>query len=173
MQQSVTDVGMPRSKEWYALVVRPNWAFKVRDRLNQIGIEQWVPTFIETVRWSDRTKTVERQLFPGYLFVRATAGEIPTVLELTGVTEILPSAMRPIAITDEEITNLRAAIASQPTGVRGPYVAGTRVSIESGPLSGASGIVVEAARQKVRVLVEMLGRPVKVAIEPAYLKKAA
>jgi transcription antitermination factor NusG len=171
-----TDKGMPRPDlRWYALVVRPNWAFKVRDRISELGCEQWLPTYKEIVRWSDRKKEIERQLFPGYLFARFNPATDHRILDLAGVTELLPSRMHPIAIADQEIASLKTSVTEKlaEAEVRGPYVAGMKVSVVAGALSGAEGVVIEAAREKVRVVIEMMGRPVRVIIDPANLKKAA
>ena len=179
-QQAVTDRAMARPSasftvgraHWFALQVRTDRAFKVRDALRDAGIDEFLATYEETTRWSDRTKTSIRQLFPGYVFARVGVGREPAVLALPGVLQLLPTNLHPIAIPDDEIAALRAVIASKLPAVRCPYVAGNRVTIESGPLAGVSGVVVKT-RDETRIVVgvEMLGRAVSVEIEAADLTK--
>ena len=55
---------------WYALWVMSNAEFVVEDALRAHRIESFLPTWTETVQWSDRKKVIQRPLFPGYLFAR-------------------------------------------------------------------------------------------------------
>jgi transcription antitermination factor NusG len=161
------------SAKWYALVVRSNRAFQVRDKLQELGIDEFLPTFTEQIRWSDRIKSTERQLFPGYLFAKLN-GDSSFVLNLPGVIQLLPSNLKPTSIDDAEIESLRIVTASQLPAVRVPYTPGTRVSVISGPLAGACGIV-EKSSGAVRVIlgIEMLGRAVSVMVDAEDLEKEA
>jgi transcriptional antiterminator NusG len=160
------------STQWYALVVQSKWAFRIRDRLQELGIQEFLPTVTETKQWSDRIKTKERQLIPGYLFARLN-GDAATVLNLHGVTHLLPSNLNPISIDDSDISNLRIIAAAQVPLERVPYKPGTRVSVISGPLAGASGVV-EKVSGGVRVIIgiEMLGRALSVPVDAGDLEKA-
>jgi transcriptional antiterminator NusG len=151
---------------WFALRVRSQHDFLVRDRLEVQGIETFVPTWSEAVRWSDRTKTVDRPLFSGYVFARFSGDQASAVIRTGGVVQILPTSMDPIYISDAEIDNLKIYIsdaeidnlklmlASRLPLAPCAYVAGQSVTIESGALAGVSGVVVRtkgSARLVVRV----------------------
>jgi transcription antitermination factor NusG len=154
------------------LQVRTSWAFRVRDALLEAGVEAWFPTYTETVKWSDRSKAAEKQLFPGYVFARFASDEAAAVLEFPGIDRILPCNLHPIAIDDAEISSLRFALASKLPARPCPYVTGETVTIDSGALSGVSGIVVKT-RGSARVVVgiEMLGRAVSIEMDAADIKK--
>jgi transcription antitermination factor NusG len=139
---------------WFALRVRSQFDFRVQEYLEGLGIEVFLPAFTETVTWSDRTKRVQLPLFSGYVFARFANCEAPVVIRVPGVVQILPTSIDPIKISDAEISNLRLAIASQLPVTPCAYVAGETVTIESGPLSGVSGVVVRtkgSARLVVRI----------------------
>jgi transcription antitermination factor NusG len=159
--------------QWYALVVRSNRAFKIRDRLQELGIQEFLPTFTETIQWSDRVKTTERQLFPGYLFAKLN-GDASSALNLPGVIQLLPSNIKPTSIDDQEISSLRTIIASQVPVQPCVYVAAQKVTIRSGPFEGVSGVVIRT-RGAVQVIVgiEALGKAVKLTVDAADLEKAA
>src|SRR5262245_65794889 len=55
---------------WYALKVRPRSEWMVAANLRNRGYEPFLPTYKSKRRWSDRIKTLELPLFPGYLFCR-------------------------------------------------------------------------------------------------------
>ena len=66
---------------WFALRVRSQFDFRVEELLNARGIETFLPTWSEIVRWSDRDKIAVRPLFPGYVFAkfRARPGNVRRV----------------------------------------------------------------------------------------------
>ena len=55
---------------WNVLHVIANREKRVAQHLTARSIEHYLPTFRERSRWSDRVVTIERALFPGYVFVR-------------------------------------------------------------------------------------------------------
>lgn len=160
---------------WFVLQVQVNRAFRIREWLREAGIGEWLPTYTETIRWSDRQKTFERQVFPGYILVRlATVNQSVRVLRFPGVISLLPTALSPIAVDDQEIRDLRKALASALPVQPCAYVAGQRVTIRRGALAGVTGAVVRVKGEtRVVVGIEMLGRAVSVTIEAADLEKAA
>lgn len=129
---------------WFALRLHSKHEFIVRDILDARGVENFLPTWSERVKWSDREKVTVRPLFPGYIF--AVLGDSETfdasdAIRIPGVVQILPTSINPISISDAEIANLRLVIASQVPVAPCAYVAGETVLIESGPLAGVSGVV--------------------------------
>lgn len=158
---------------WYALQVRPTWAPRIQRAARELGIEEFLPTIPERVRWSDRDKTIERPVFPGYLFVRlGSAEQRSSILHVAGVIEMLPSRGSPIAIDDAEIISLRTAIAQPVPVALCPYVAGETVTIDSGPLAGVSGTIVRIHDGHHLVVgIQMLGRAVSVKVDQKDVKK--
>jgi len=157
---------------WFALQVRPDRERQVTQRLNGLGLESYLPTYEDTLRWSDRTKRVTRPLFAGYVFVRLDRARIPDVLQVPFIYQLLPTNLNPTPIPDHELASLRLAIASGLPAAPCVLAAGAEVTIGSGPLAGVSGVVVQAAGQtRVVVGIEMLGRAVSVAIDAADLRR--
>jgi transcription antitermination factor NusG len=146
------------SSRWFALQIQTNRASRIQRWIRELGIETYAA-------------------FSGYLFLRlAGRGELIAVLGLPGVARALPTSLEPIPIPDEEISALRRVLESNVSASPCGYLAGERVTIRSGPLSGVAGIVVDvrasnARTTRVQVGVEMLGRAVSVEIEPEHLEK--
>ena len=59
-----TGEGVAHSKRWYVALVRMHHEKKVAERLDKIGIENFVPVQQEIHQWSDRRKMVESVLLP-------------------------------------------------------------------------------------------------------------
>ena len=65
---------------WSALQVKTNQEKRVAQHLQIRSVEHYLPVYTERSRWSDRTVTLERPLFPGYLFVRLSGeNRLPTI----------------------------------------------------------------------------------------------
>ena len=71
-----TGEGVAYSKRWYVALVRMHHEKKVAERLNKMGIENFVPVQQELHQWSDRRKMVESVLLPMRVFVHVDAKDV-------------------------------------------------------------------------------------------------
>ena len=92
---------------WYALWTRSRHEKVVRARLDELGIEAFLPMVVRWNRWKDRTKQIEFPLFPGYCFARFDVREAKPVLGCTGVVAIVGTPGAPSAISENEIDAVR------------------------------------------------------------------
>jgi transcription antitermination factor NusG len=156
-----------RAGDWYAIRVRSNRERKVSAALTARGIPTYCPTYTEQAQWSDRVKSVERFLFPGYLFI-AAAPNAGACLTVPGVIQILPNNMKPTAIANDEIESIRKA-SSQPCTRPSAYTVGETVQVKAGPMAGQSGVIERTKAGGVRLIVnlELLNRAVSVEVSAA------
>lgn len=158
--------GVPPGASWWALRVASNRERSVQAALSRAGLGSFLPAYQARVEWSDRTKTVERLLFPGYIFASLELVELPAALHLGGVVSVLPSNLRPAAVTETEIENVRLALLSSLPVEPAPIAVGECVTVKRGPLRGVSGIVTKTATGfRLVVNVEMLGRALAVKLD--------
>jgi transcription antitermination factor NusG len=132
---------------WYAVQTRSNFEKRVAGDVSAKGMESYLPVVNERRQWKDRKKDIEEPLFRGYLFVRfsGSAAEQLDVLKVAGAARVLGLAGRPEAIPDREVEALRIAVNSGlPLARQALPHEGDRVYVRSGPLKGASGILVTA-----------------------------
>jgi transcription antitermination factor NusG len=155
------------------LVTRSRCEFSVRDQLRGEGVEEFLPTWDERVKWSDREKTTTRPLFPGYIFGRFDPVDAPLIRRLRGIVTILSIDQIPVSIPDSEIADLRRVIESTVPSSLGAYVVGEKVTVKTGSFAGASAVI---ARIKggtlLTLLLPMFGRDTPVEIEASDVKKA-
>ncbi len=141
----------------------------MREWLAQRGIDAFLPTFRETVKWSDRETERELPLFPGYIFARihraSEVNDLPGVLGLVGVGD------EPTPIAERDLDDLRRA--AQAAGASPcAYVAGDVVEVARGPLAGVRGIVKQTkGATRLIVVVELFKRAVSVRIDAADLQE--
>ncbi|MES2136109.1 MAG: UpxY family transcription antiterminator [Pseudomonadota bacterium] len=157
---------------WYAIWVMSNAEFVVEDALLNLDIEPFLPTWIETVQWSDRKKEITRPLFRGYLFARCADRRVPEIAQIAGVIKVLPDNLTPAPVDKAELENVRRLLHSGLAMKVCDYVQGDAVEIERGPLAGVKGIV-QRTKQGTRVIVkiEILRRAVSVTIDAEDLVK--
>lgn len=166
---------VPHLRRWFCLRLKSNREFQVRADLEGYSIETFLPTWSETVRWSDRTKTTERVLFPGYVFVRMSDGpDFYRALHTRGVIQILPNSFNPMPIADQEIENVRLVMESKASITPCLFQAGEEVTIDSGPLAGVKGKIIKTrGALRVVVSIELLRRSISVELDANTVIKTA
>ena len=154
-------------KNWLALTVRPQHESAASSALESFDIETYVPFYQERRRWSDRYKTIQAPLIPGYVFARFDEAQRATVLRCQNVRSIVQFGRQLAQIPDSELDCIRALIGSGlPVEPRKGIVPGTKVRIETGPLAGVCGVFLRRNNQQcLAVSVELLGRSVIAAVD--------
>src|ERR1700730_10579900 len=73
---------------WFAVRTRSRHEKIVANQLQSRGITAFLPLVTQVHRWSDRKKTVEMPLFPGYTFVQIvpSSEQYVRVLRVYGVS---------------------------------------------------------------------------------------
>ena len=156
---------------WFAVQVRTNQEIRVGSYLQERGHEQFVPTYRCRKRWSDRIKTVEMAMFPGYMFCRFDPQDRLPILKAPGVIQIAGYNRLPVPVEESEIKALQLATASGLTNQPWPFLTvGARVRIEAGPLRGQEGLLLEfKGSYKLILSITLLHRSVAVEIDGAYV----
>ena len=129
---------------WYALTIRSRFEKFAAKHLRDKGYEEYLPLVRSTRRWSDRMKTVEIPLFPGYLFCKFDIQDRLPILVVPGVLSIVGIGKVPATIPDSQISSLQRVTTSGMECESWPFAqVGQSVSVERGPLAGLKGIVIE------------------------------
>jgi transcription antitermination factor NusG len=157
---------------WFALQVRTKHELNIAILLRGKGYSPFVPLYQCRRQWSDRIKTVEAPLFPGYLFCRLNLQDRLPVLETPGVTRIVGYGRVPAEVDDAEINGLQTMVASGLPSQPWPFLqVGDLVKIERGALRGLQGVLIEVRGAHRLVLsITLLRRSVAVEIDPAFVR---
>jgi len=157
-----------RDRQWFVATVKPQHEMAAAAALAMRGIEQFAPAY-SLVRANVRAdrRMVRLPLFPGYVFCYFSRAERATALKTPGVTSIVGFGGIPTPIADAEIERVRAMTDSGLPVQPWPYVErGHAVRIESGPLRGLEGVVVQVKDDyRLVVSVTLLQRSVSVNID--------
>jgi transcriptional antiterminator RfaH len=152
--------------KWYALYTRSKFERKVFDTLKGLRHEAFLPLIKEKRKWSDRLKTVETPLFPGYVFVRVTAATLPQMLWIPGVARFVGFCGKPSEIQKSDIQLMDLVIKhGLPAANQEGCCPGDRVRILRGPLKDWEGRVARLnGTHKVLFEFESIGQVIGVEI---------
>ncbi len=124
-----------------------------------------IPTETVTEIKDDKTREIERKIFPGYVLVKmiVTNDSWYVVRNIRGCTGFVGPGSKPVPLTDREV----AALGVEKHSVELGYNIGDNVKIISGPLEGYGGKVssVDIANNNVCVVLSMFGRETPVELE--------
>jgi transcription antitermination factor NusG len=133
-------------RRWRVFYTAPRAEKACETRIQERGIDVFLPKYSALRRWSDRKKEVIEPLFPNYIFAHVDEAGRLGVLRTPGIVRCVTFEGRPADVSEEEIEQLKI-LQQAPgrlalTAYRLPDV-GTPVTVVEGPLRGLRGDVVE------------------------------
>lgn len=171
---------MPDEAKWYVVHTYSGYENKVASNImttvENRGLEDLikevkVPTETVTEITDNKSKEVERKIYPGYVFVKMVYTDETwyVVRNIRGCTGFVGPSSKPVPLSDAEVIRMGVEVRS----VEVSYNVGDSVRIIDGPLEDFVGIVEELNVEKnyVRVTVSMFGRetPVELELDQAEL----
>ena len=150
--------------EWCCIRTHPKHEHIAAAQLRHIaGLEVFNPQLqIERRTRRGRMRTTE-SLFKNYLFARfAIEAKLERVRHTPSVKTVLHFGSRIAIVPDNVIEDLQQVIAQyQDTVFTEAPLEGEEAEISSGPFQGETGVITRVlpARQRVEILLEVMGRP--------------
>ena len=166
-----------RNPRWYACRTRARAEKKVDARLEEVGLETFLPLVHEVRQWADRKKRIGLPLFPGFVFARFPLNRLHTVLRTPGLATVLEPNGYPTPVRDDEMESLKRLVDGvEETGER-PVPAdylevGDTVLVTSGPFRGLRGVLLEKrGRARVAVRIGALRQASSVQVERSRVQR--
>ncbi|HWZ99291.1 MAG TPA: UpxY family transcription antiterminator [Candidatus Dormibacteraeota bacterium] len=158
--------------KWYALQVRTRWESSTSVLLSGKGYQTLLPTYKAKKSWSGRLKEVDAPLFPGYVFCKFDAKNRLPILVTPGVISVIGRGKVPLPVEDTEIDAIQTAVSSGFQAEPWPFLeAGQKVRIESEPLQGLEGILINfKGNHRIVLSVSLLRRSVALEIDRSCVK---
>lgn len=160
---------------WYALYTRHRFEKRVAARLDEKGIENFLPLQTVVRQWSDRRKKVEQPLFNCYVFVRIHLQKRLSALDTGGVVRMVTFAGAPSPIRDEEIEAVRRILSGEVEYESTPayeFDSGQKVEVVRGPLRGIRGRFVEhRGRRKLLVNIDQISQGICIEVDESDVLK--
>ena len=136
--------------QWYAVQTRYRFERKVTSQLERQGFETFLPLLKEVHRWSDRQKSLDTLLFPGYTFVRLDPAPLALrkMVQAGGVIGLIKFAGEAAQVPAKQIDDLRKLLSQRVPFAMHPFLkVGQKVRIRDGSLDGLEGILEETGEK--------------------------
>lgn len=169
---------MSDHQRWYVVHTQPHHELRADVNLRRQGFDTYMPRYQRTRRHARRTETVVRPLFPRYLFVALdlTRDRWRAVHSTFGVSHLIQAGEEPLSVPSGVVEEIRAredgaglVKLGLPPGI-GP---GSPVRLIDGIFQDARGVLERIADdRRVAVLLQLLGREVRVFVPAASVRSA-
>jgi len=163
-------------KEWYAFHVRPHHEKSVSSMLRHKCVNEFLPLISTRNRWADRIKTIERPLFPGYIFCEVERHHVSSIRSTPGIFDVVRAGSSPLPARRDEVESLLKAVRHdlpiEPCNLEG-LCGGEWLRISAGPLSGLCGTLLRfRGAERLLISIELLHRQVLVELPAASVEFA-
>ena len=163
---------------WYLIHTKPRQENIALENLQQQGFTCYLPLLnVEKIR-RGKLDVVLEALFPRYLFIQldtALSSQSWTPIRSTkGVNRLVAFGGQPAKVDEALVSHLMRAEETQPDRLQKMFAAGDKVQLTHGAFAGLEGIYQMAdGESRAMVLIEILSKTVRIAVEPAELQKLA
>lgn len=164
---------------WYVVHSKPRQEQRALENLVRQGFECYLPTVaVERIRQGALSLVVEA-LFPRYLFIRLHSalgsGKGWGVIRSTqGVSRLVTFGGEAAKAPDNLIESMQSIEAAGATEPQRLFLHGETVQVKGGPFVGLEGVYQMAEGQaRAFMLIELIGKQVRLPVKPEELRKLA
>lgn len=172
------------SKQWYAIHTysgyEENVAESIRQRADTLDMkdkifEVLVPKEKQIEIKNGKRRVVENKIFQGYVLVQVKLSEDVwfNIRNTPGVTGFVGSGSEPTPVSQDEVDKIQKRMGKSEPRHKMDFAEGEVVSITDGPFKGFDGAIneIDAAKGKLKVLVNMFGRETPVELDSLQVKR--
>lgn len=148
-----------RKRNWKVVYTRSNYEKKAHQLLSQYGLHSFCPVISIKSKWADRSKVIEKPLFPSYLFVYVSPVEEQKVLAINGILSYIHFGGKPAIMPDEDINRINDILSKYQdidTISSSKLVIGDQVMINKGFKTGATAEILEVEEKTVLLILNQL-----------------
>lgn len=164
---------------WYTVCCKPRQETIAQENLQRQNYHVYLPRLQTRKRRSGKWVEVVEALFPGYLFIRLDPQMQSTapVRSTRGTVGLLRFGGQPARVPEEIIAAIRQH-EDTATGIHRdncpPFKQGEAIKLVEGPLTGMEGIFSQQdGKERAIILLELLGKANRVAVQRDWIAKAA
>ena len=156
---------------WYVVQTQVNGEAKAADNLRRQGYETYLPRYLKRRRHARKVDFAAKPLFPRYMFVAIdmAAQRWRSVQSTVGVSRLVTNGDSPAVVPEGVVGALRAredAKGFVTMDARLAFAPGDKVRVLAGAFMNNAGLFNGMAdHDRVSILLDMLGRKVRVVID--------
>lgn len=162
---------------WYVVHTQPHAEDKARTHLTRQGFTTYLPRYLKRRRHARRVQIVPAPFFPRYLFIAIDMAtqRWPSIHSTVGVSRLVCNGDTPAMVPTCVIDQLRQnedELGFIPVK-RPQFTPGSRIKVLDGAFSDCIGIFeAETSDARVAILLDLLGRKVRVSLESELISAA-
>jgi transcriptional antiterminator RfaH len=166
------------AQRWYVVQSQPNAELRAVTHLNRQGFVTYLPRYLKRRRHARRVEVVAAPLFPRYLFVSIDMAvqRWRSIHSTVGVSNLVSSGDAPLPVAEQVVTALkqREDVAGfVKLDHRPSFRAGDKVRVVEGVFTDCLGLYDGMPdRERVAVLLDLLGRKVRVLLDAEAIAAA-
>ncbi|MDD2636296.1 MAG: UpxY family transcription antiterminator [Bacteroidales bacterium] len=165
---------MPKGKKWYIFYCKSRAEKKANEELIARGYNPYLPTIQQDRVWSDRIKTVNLPMLPGYIFVNCFDYDIVNIVQLSQIVSVVRFGKDFAKIRQSEIDILKKVeLHGLKVIVEHSIInLGDKVEIYAGVLRNQQGYCIEEAGNNYFVIaIEGINQSIKIKIDKGMVRK--
>lgn len=172
----MSDINSAR-KNWYLVYAKPRQEPVAQTNLARQGYEIYLPLIRQPRKRQGRRVAVIAPMFPRYLFIHldSETDNWSPIRSTLGVVSIVRFGQVPARVPDELIALLHRHEDAQGLQLLpvDEFRHGAKVRLTDGPMMGYEGIyLAKTSKDRVIVLLDILGRRSRAVVDAAYLEPA-
>jgi transcriptional antiterminator RfaH len=163
---------------WHVAQVHVHAEAKAQMHLARQGFATYLPRYLKRRRHARRTETVAAPLYPSYLFVgfNRTIHRWRSIQSTVGVTRLVCNGDVPAPVDNTIIASLKSRENEQgfiQLDRRPQFAPGDKVRVNEGVFTDCLGLFEGMGdRERVTILLELLGRKVRVVLDEDFVVAA-
>ncbi len=162
---------------WYLVHTKPRQEFCALQNLEQQGYDCYIPLLASEKLIKGAVTKLAEPLFPRYLFIRLDTGDSAKswspIRSTRGVSKLVSFGNQPAKVSDELVDLIRAQETSGEIAEKRLYNPGESIRVVDGLFAGVEGIFQSIdGTQRVMILIELMSKPVRMAVSPNSIRKA-
>jgi transcriptional antiterminator RfaH len=167
-----------RKSNWYVVQTRPHAEAKAASHLERQGFDTYLPRYLKRRSHARRVETISAPLFPRYMFVAVDLAvqRWRAIQSTVGVSHLVCHGGDPAQVTASIIDGLKAR--EDERGFvqlerRPQFAPGDKIRILEGVFAACLGLFEGVAdRDRVAILLDFLGRKVRVKLDADFITAA-
>ncbi len=162
---------------WYLVHTKPRQEACALQNLNQQGYDCYLPLLSSEKLLKGQVAKTTEPLFPRYLFIRLdtshSAKSWSPIRSTRGVSKLVSFGNQPARVADELVELIRARESSGDIEEKRLFNPGETIRVVDGPFAGVEGIFQALdGTQRVMILIELMSKPVRMAVAPTSIRRA-
>jgi len=160
---------------WFVVKTNSRSEKKVQERIQNLGLEVYLPLITTIRQWSDRKKKIDAPLISCTLFVHCLKDDLKQLYHIQGFHSILHYIGKPAIVRDIEIRNLKILLQENVEFEREEFQkleVGDKVEVIRGPFQGLIATSLEVGRtNKLIVEIESIEQRFVIHVPKSFVRK--